>query len=152
MPSRQNVKKIVTPVEIQGDDAYVVIKNITIDEAKKLQELSISIDKKLQPERNRLFEEYAKANDKDVKELTNGEKTIALANSISVKEAEKFFYQYYSDYVMDWNWVTENIDESGNPVPMNKPHGNPDVFGTLTAQEFGYIQSLFQEDSKSEKN
>ena len=152
MPSRQNVKKIVTPVEIQGDDAYVVIKNITIDEAKKLQELSIEIDKKLQPERNRLIDEYAKANNKDVKELTDSEKSIALADSELVKEAEKFFYKYFSDYVMDWNWVTENLDESGNPIPMNKPNSNPDVFGTLTAQEFGYIQSLFKEDSKAEKN
>lgn len=152
MPSRQNVKKIVTPVEIQGDDAYVIIKNITIDEAKKLQELSISIDKRLTPERNKLYADYAKENDLEVGELTDSQKAIALSNSESVKEAETFFYKYYADYVMDWNWVTENLDTDGNPVPMNKPHGNPEVFGTLTAQEFGYIQSLFQEDSKNEKN
>lgn len=152
MPSRQNVKKIVTPVEIQGDDAYVVIKNITIDEAKKLQDLSIEIDKKLKPEREKLFSDYAQENSKDVKDLTDSEKSIALSNSDVVKKSEEFLYKYFADYVMDWNWVTENFDDSGNPVPMNKPHGNPDVFGSLTGQEFNYIQSLFKEDSKSEKN
>lgn len=146
MPSRQNVKRIVTPIEIQGEDAFVTIKAITIDEAKALQDLSIKIDKELEPERKRLLEQYAVENGLEVKDLTDTQKIIALADSQAVKEAEKFFYKYYADYVMDWNWVLED------DTPMNKPHGNPDVFGTLTAQEFGYIQSLFQQDSKNEKN
>lgn len=145
MPSRQNIKKIVTPVEIQGDDAFVSIKNITVNEAKELQQLSMDIDKRLQPERERLFAVYATKHDKKVDELTDSDKFQALEGSEIIKESESFFYKYYSDYVMGWNWVLED------GTPMNQPHGNPEVFGTLTAQEFIYIQSLFKQDEIAEK-
>lgn len=145
MPSRQNIKKIVTPVEIQGDDAYVSIKNITVNEAKELQQVSMDIDKRLQPERERLFAVYATKHDKKIDELTDSDKFQALEGSEIIKESETFFYNYYSNYVMDWNWVLENGD------PMPKPHNNPEVFGFLTAQEFIYIQSLFKQDEVAEK-
>lgn len=145
MPSRQNIKKIVTPVEIQGDDAYVSIKNITVNEAKELQQLSMDIDKRLQPERERLFKVFAEKNNKSVNDLTDSDKFQALEGSEIIKESESFFYKYYSDYVMGWNWVLED------GTPMDQPYGNPDVFGTLTAQEFVYIQSLFKQDELAEK-
>lgn len=145
MPSRQNIKTIVTPTEIQGDDAFVKIKNITVNEAKELQQLSMEIDKRLQPERERLFQVYATKNDIDVKDLNDSQKYQALEGSEIIKESETFFYKYYADYVMGWNWVLE----TGEPMPQ--PNNNPEVFGTLTAQEFIYIQSLFKQDDIAEK-
>ena len=145
MPSRKNIKTIVTPEEIQGSDAWVKIKNITIDEARALQSESIRIDKELEPERKKLFKAYAEKLEKLESDLTDNEKVIALGDSPIVKESEKFLYKYYSDYVVDWNWVLDD------DTPMNKPHGNPDIFGILTAQEFGYIQSLFKQDESDQK-
>lgn len=145
MPSRQNIKKIVTPVEIQGEGAYVSIKHITVNEAKELQQLSIDIDKRLQPERERLFAIYAEQLNKPVAELTDSDKLQALNGSDIVKESEKFFYDYYAKYVMDWNWVLDDDTE------MPKPHGNPDVFGILTAKEFEYVTNLFKQDELVEK-
>lgn len=151
MPSRQNTKTIVTPTEIQGENAWVKIKSITIQEAKDLQNLSIEIDEKLKPERERLFNEFAIENNLDVKSLTDTQKAQAMINSESAKEAERFLYSYYADYVLGWNWVTEKNDENGEPIPMAQPYKNPDVFETLTVQEFSYIQSLFKDESTSEK-
>ena len=145
MPSRQNIKTIVTPIEIQGDDAWVKIKSITIDEAKELQAITVKIDKELEPERQALFEKYAADKNKPVSELTETEKLTALSDSDIVKKSEEFLYKYLSDYVMGWNWVLE--DET----PMLQPHKNPDAFGILTTDEFKYIRSLFETSSTEEK-
>lgn len=151
MPSRQNTKTIVTPIEIQGTDAWVKIKSITIQEAKDLQNLSIQIDEKIKPERERLFKEFADKNNLDVKALDDSQKSQAMLNSEATKEAEKFLYSYYADYVLGWNWVTEKNDDNGEPIPMPQPYKNPNVFETLTVQEFTHIQSLFKDDATSEK-
>lgn len=153
MPSRQNIKTIVTPEEIQGEGAWVKIRNITVNEAEELQQKSVEIDKELQPERERLLNEFAKENNLEVDKLTDTQKIIALSKSELVKKAKDFFNGYFSEYVIEWNWVTEKLDAKSNePIPMEQPFHNPDVFGTLTAQESDYIQSLFKQSEKSEKN
>jgi hypothetical protein len=146
MPVRQNVKTIVTPVEIMGEDAWVKIKNITIDEAKEFQRLSMQMDKEIKPEKERLYQLYADENELDVKALTDEQKSIAITGSELVVKAEKFFYDYFARYVMDWNWVLEDGSE------MPKPSVNPEIFGKLTGKEFEYIQSLFKQDEKDSKN
>jgi hypothetical protein len=151
MPSRQNTKTITTPIDIQGENAWVKIKSITIQEAKDLQNLSIEIDNRIKPERERLFKEFADSNNLDVKSLDDSQKVQAMLNSEATKEAEKFLYSYYADYVLGWNWVTEKDDENGEPIPMAQPYHNPDVFETLTVQEFSHIQSLFKDETASEK-
>lgn len=146
MPSRQNVKTIVTPVEIMGDEAWIKIKNITLEEAREFQNLSHEMDKKVKPERQKLYEEFAAENDKKVKELTDTEKAMAVMGSELVTTAENFFYDYFSRYVLDWNWV----EADGSAMP--KPANNPLAFAKLTGQEFEWIQNQFKQDEKATKN
>lgn len=146
MPSRKNYKTIPTPEEIQGEGAWVKIKEITVNEAEEYQNLTVEMDKKFNPRRQELFKAFADENKLSVDELDDTQKTMAVMGSELIEESKKFFYDYYSKYVIEWNWVK---DEVGNP--MEQPFNNPVVFGSLTAQEFNYIQDLFRAKESDEK-
>lgn len=151
MPRRQNIREIPTPVDIMGEDAWVKMIDITVDQTNEYRAQVMKFEKRLEPERKRLFEEYAIANSTDdekldPKNLTDTQKALAVEGSEILKEAEAFFYNYFSTYISDWNWVLDD----GSDMP--KPYKNPEIFGKLTKREFEYIQSLFNEDEKTTKN
>lgn len=146
MPVRQNVKTIITPVEIMGEDAWIKIKAITLEEAREFQRLSHDMDKRVKPERQRLYQVFADENEKKVKDLTDNEKAMAVMGSDLVTEAETFFYNYFAKYVLDWNWVEADGSD------MAKPVNNPEIFAKLTGAEFEWIQNQFKQDEKETKN
>lgn len=151
MPRRQNIREIQTPENIMGDGAWVKMIDITVDQANEYRSQVMKIEKRLEPERKRLFEEFAIANSTedeklDPKNLTDTQKALAVEGSEILKEAETFFYNYFSTYISDWNWVNEDGSD------MEKPYKNPAVFGKLTSREFEYLQSLFSKDEIETKN
>ena len=129
-----------------GEDAWVKIKSITLDESKEFQNQSARMDKEIRPIREQLFKEFADENGLDVKELTNLQKTTAVMGNEIVKKAEDFFLSFFAKYVIDWNWVLED----GSDMP--KPFNNPEIFGKLTDIEFSYIQGLFNTKETDVKN
>lgn len=151
MPNRQMTKRIVTPPEIMGEDAFVIIKAITMDEAKDLRHRSVAIDDSTKVERDETIKAYADKNNLDPKSLTDEQLALAIYGTPVYEKIEAFRRGFYADFVLDWNWVTENNDDNGNAIPMAKPHHNPAVFSTLTAQEFQYIASLFEVSETTEK-
>lgn len=144
-------RRIVTPPEIMGDDAFVVIKSITMEESKDLRNKSVEMDESTKAERDKTIKDYADKNDLEVGKMTDEQMGMAIYGTPVYEKIEGFRRGFYADYVLDWNWVTGNTDENGKDIPMDKPHKNPAVFGTLTAQEFQYISGLFAPAENNEK-
>lgn len=151
MPKRQNIREIETPVDIMGEGAWIKVIDITVEQANEYRKEVIRLEKLLEPERKRLFKEFALANSTeenplDPENLTDAHKALAVEGSEILAQAESFFYNYFAKYLSDWNWVNEDGSD------MEKPYNNPSVFAKLTSREFLYIQSLFNQDEKEVKN
>lgn len=146
MPSRQIVTTVPTPDYIMGEGAWIKTVSITLEKAKTLQRLASELDKQFEPERQALYKAFADEKGVEINQLTDEQKSLAVVNSDLSERAESFFYTHYADLIDSWNWVYEN----GEPMPQ--PKEKPSIFNELTEQEFKYIQSIFNQDDKTEKN
>lgn len=142
MPKRSSVKKVPTPVEIMGEDAYVIYRPITVQEARDLRSKAGEIEKQTQS----ALEKYAKENNKAIADLTDSDKDKAYGDSGLTDELVNYADREFSKYILEWNWV----DDNDEPMPM--PKDDYTVMGKLYPHEYNYIMSLFTPDEQTEKN
>jgi len=124
MPKRQTTKKAMS-TEIQGKGSWVKYKVPTVAVFRDFRQKIGSINERL--------EQLSKDGQ------TNSEEFNSLA-----KQSEAINIDFMSEYITEWNWVS---DEAGE-VPMPQPLGNKEVFYDLTTPEMVFLAGLFNPDTK----
>lgn len=123
MAQRQRERKVNSEI-VQGAHSFVLIRRITLDEAK-------------------LFREDAKkvfVNDDTLSEEENDVLRRAFED-----EKEHQARELISKYIIKWDWV----DDEGNAMPQ--PFNNPSAFEKLTDLEWAFLQGALTDTSDLEK-
>lgn len=123
MAQRQRSQRVSSEV-VQGKGSYVIVRRLTLDEARQYQQEASS--------------EY-EVND-DLSDAENKALQAAFNEAREVRSRELL-----SRFIIEWDWV----DDDGNPLPQ--PKTDPDVFLKLTDLEFQFLSRCLTDMSELEK-
>ena len=131
MPKRQNIQRVATPT-VQGDDSYVVVRKLTVGEAREVL-------RDRQRRNKAAMQRMAEAgSDRDmVQELIDGE---------TADENMAWAIDRFKDHIREWNWV----DDDGNPFPQIKD--DPSVIDLLSIEEMKVLSEALGADGEEAKN
>jgi hypothetical protein len=145
MPKRNSVKKIITPYELQGsegDEAYIVYKPPTLNEAQNMSLVQRDMKSKI----DRALSDYSEEISKPISELSDDDKQLAYEKAGLNDNVLTKAFEVVSEFILDWNWV----DDNGEPLPQLRE--NPKVLGDLYSTEYEYIMSLLGGNQENPKN
>jgi len=125
MPKRSNTLTIFSPPELQGDDAFIVVRSPSTGTMQNYRELIGSLIARQN--------KYA-----DTPEF--GLKSIEIAG-----EVENAGHNLIREHVISWNWV----DDDDNPLPQPNEDGAIEL---LSVAERDWIMKQFQPKAEKKGN
>jgi len=139
MPKRANkkVNRIIS-TEMQGDDSWVDILVLTVEEARELETQYNALGKRVN---------LAKHEAEITQDSENGAYPKALQELESAQSAlGDFTFAVLEKCVLDWNWV----DDDENPLPKPTTEG---AFQKLFMSEYTWlVKKSIGTDEKKETN
>jgi len=131
MPTRRNVVRVVT-ASVQGDDSYVVVRKLTVGEAREVLR-----DRQRRNQSAMVRMADAGQNQEIIQEAIDAEAAI---------ENIEWAVKRFKGHIREWNWV----DDDGEPLPQIKD--DPDIVDQLSIDEMRVLSEALGTDQDAAKN
>ena len=131
MPKRQNVVKVFTE-SVQGDDSYVIVRKLTVGEAREV------------------LRDRQRRNKSAMKRMSEAgqdrEMTKEMIDGETADENMTWAINRFKDHIREWNWV----DDDGKPLPQIKD--DPSVVDVLNLDEMRVLSNALGASEDEAKN